>query len=74
MPWLSNGAVGYPSNATEQAAMELWLAQGGRAIDTAFSYHNQAQVGYALGNTSVPRSEIFLTTKVHTRYITRSSL
>eukprot|EP01047_Picozoa_sp_COSAG01_P083970 COSAG01_NODE_17815_length_1122_cov_1.169110_1_plen_97_part_10 len=64
MPWLSNGAVGYPGHTQEQAAIELWLSKGGRGVDTAWSYKNQAQVGYALGNSSVPRSEIFLTTKI----------
>ncbi len=64
MPWISNGAVGYPSNATETAAELLWLENGGRGLDTAWSYNNQAQVGAAIGHTTVKRSEIFLTTKI----------
>jgi 2,5-diketo-D-gluconate reductase B len=64
MPWLSNGAVGYPEHTQEQAAIETWLSKGGRGVDTAWSYKNQAQVGYALGNSSVPRAEVFLTTKI----------
>ena len=64
MPWLSNGAVGFPKNNTEQAAIELWLKQGGRGVDTAWSYHNQVQVGQAMRNSAVPRPDIFLTTKI----------
>ena len=57
-------AVGYPSNATETAAELLWLENGGRGLDTAWSYNNQAQVGAAMSRTAVKRSDIFLTTKV----------
>ena len=64
MPWLSNGAIGFPGHAFEQAGLEAWLEAGGRGVDTAQCYENQAQVGYALGNTSVPRAEIFLTSKI----------
>ena len=64
MPWLSNGAIGFPGHTFEQAGLEAWLEAGGRGVDTAQCYENQAQVGYALGNTSVPRSEIFLTSKI----------
>ena len=64
MPWISNGAVGYPKHDQEQAAMQLWLTTGGLGLDTAWSYKNQAQVGYAMGNTTIPRSKIFLTTKI----------
>ena len=67
LPWISNGAVGYPSNATETAAEMLWLKNGGRGLDTAWSYHNQMQVGAAISRTTVKRSDIFLTTKVRNR-------
>ena len=69
LPWISNGAVGYPSNSTETAAEMLWLKNGGRGLDTAWSYQNQMQVGAAISRTTVQRSDIFLTTKVSNRML-----
>lgn len=40
------------------------LEAGYRNIDTAQSYFNEEQVGEALKETSIPREDIFLTTKV----------
>lgn len=40
------------------------LRHGFRHVDTAQIYGNEAAVGAAIGNSGVPRSEIFLTTKV----------
>lgn len=37
---------------------------GGRRIDSADSYFNQASVGQAMRESGVARSDIFLTTKV----------
>jgi len=45
-------------------AVGQWLELGGRHIDTAFNYGTQPDVGMALSKTTVPRSEIFLTTKI----------
>jgi hypothetical protein len=69
LPWISNGAVGFPKHDQEQAAIELWLSDkvGGRGVDTAWCYRNQEQVGYAVGNATehgADRAEIFITTKV----------
>ena len=44
--------------------MEQWLRLGGRHMDTAFDYGTQPDVGCALNNSSVQRSEIFITTKI----------
>ena len=43
-----------------------WLAAGGRGIDTAYDYGDaqQQEIGVAIRNSGVPRSEIFVTTKV----------
>lgn len=40
------------------------LKAGYRLIDTAQSYFNEEEVGSAIKKSSVPREEIFLTTKV----------
>ncbi|WP_414157019.1 2,5-didehydrogluconate reductase DkgB [Pseudomonas sp. BNK-15] len=40
------------------------LALGYRAIDTAQIYKNEADVGQAIAESGVPRSELFITTKI----------
>jgi 2,5-diketo-D-gluconate reductase B len=40
------------------------LALGYRAIDTAQIYKNEAEVGQAIAESGVPRSELFITTKI----------
>lgn len=46
--------------------VKLALQAGFRHIDTAQMYQNEAEVGQGLIESGVPRSEIFLTTKVST--------
>lgn len=41
------------------------LNNGGRLIDTAYMYHNEQAVGKAIRQSSVPREEIFVTTKLY---------
>lgn len=41
------------------------LENGGRLIDTAFIYGNEASVGRAIRESDVPREEIFVTTKLY---------
>lgn len=41
------------------------LQAGGRLIDTAYMYHNEAAVGQAVRESGVPREEIFVTTKLY---------
>ena len=48
--------------ATEMVARAL--AEGWRHVDTARMYGNEAEVGAGLRAASVPRSEVFLTTKI----------
>ncbi|QXI49696.1 MULTISPECIES: 2,5-didehydrogluconate reductase DkgB [Pseudomonas] len=43
-----------------KSALEL----GYRVIDTAQIYNNEADVGQAIGESGVPRSELFITTKI----------
>ena len=41
------------------------LKAGGRLIDTAYMYHNEAAVGRAVRDSGVPREEIFVITKLY---------
>lgn len=41
------------------------LQAGGRLIDTAYMYHNEAAVGQGIRESGVPREEIFVTTKLY---------
>ena len=41
------------------------LKSGVRKIDTAYMYHNEAEVGEAVRNSGIPREEIFVTTKLY---------
>lgn len=41
------------------------LDAGGRLIDTAYMYHNEASVGRAVRESGIPREEIFVITKLY---------
>lgn len=41
------------------------LEAGGRLIDTAYMYHNEAAVGRAIRDSDVPREEIFVIAKLY---------
>ena len=41
------------------------LESGGRLIDTAYMYHNEAAVGRAIRDSDVPREDIFVITKLY---------
>lgn len=64
MPVLGLGLFQIPEPAQAQQTVENALALGYRLIDTASAYYNEAAVGRAIKNSSVPRSEIFVTTKL----------
>lgn len=67
LPWISNGAYDLHHTTPNQTeAMLLWLSLGGRGLDTAFSYGvtDQTATGAAVRQTSVPRDQVFLTTKI----------
>ncbi|KAB5594244.1 Aldo/keto reductase [Ceratobasidium theobromae] len=49
-------------------AVEHALKSGYRHIDCAFAYGNEAQVGEGIKKSGVPRSEIFITSKVWSTY------
>lgn len=51
-------------HAEAEAAVSTALATGYRLIDTASLYRNEKEVGNAVRNSGIPRSDIFITTKV----------
>uniref|UniRef100_A0A7S1SCS2 NADP-dependent oxidoreductase domain-containing protein n=1 Tax=Alexandrium catenella TaxID=2925 RepID=A0A7S1SCS2_ALECA len=65
MPMLAFGtAKSSLTSCSAQQGVEQWLQLGGRHIDTADTYGTQPDVGRALHASGVPRSEVFITTKV----------
>ncbi len=47
-------------------SVEMALKLGYRHIDTAQIYGNEAEVGQAIADSAIPRSELFITTKIWT--------
>lgn len=46
------------------ASVKTALELGYRAVDTAQIYDNEAAVGQAIAESGVPRSELYITTKI----------
>jgi 2,5-diketo-D-gluconate reductase A len=63
IPQLGFGVFQVPPEHTQKVVEEA-LAAGYRHIDTAAVYGNEEGVGAAIAATGVPRSEIFVTTKL----------
>jgi 2,5-diketo-D-gluconate reductase A len=63
MPVLGFGVYQIPAEQTEQAVTEA-LAAGYRSLDTAAAYQNEEAVGRAIVGSGIPRSEVFVTTKL----------
>ncbi|MFB9308685.1 2,5-diketo-D-gluconate reductase A [Agromyces hippuratus] len=63
MPQLGFGVYQVPDDETT-AAVTAALDAGYRSIDTAAIYGNESGVGRAIAASSVPRDELFITTKV----------
>lgn len=63
MPILGFGVYQIPQADTEKAVSEA-LEVGYRHIDTAAIYGNEEGVGLAIEKSGIPRSDIFLTTKL----------
>lgn len=55
-------------------SVTMGLELGYRLIDTAQIYGNEAEVGQAIVQSGVPRSDLFLTTKIWTDNLGRNSL
>ncbi len=64
MPWLGLGVWKVSEEGQAEQAVLHALDAGYRSIDTAAIYQNEEGVGAALAKTSVPREDIFVTTKI----------
>jgi diketogulonate reductase-like aldo/keto reductase len=64
MPWFGLGVFRANEGREVRNAVSWALDAGYRSIDTASIYDNETGVGKALRASSVPREEIFVTTKV----------
>lgn len=63
MPAIGFGVYQIPREQTEQAVTDA-IEVGYRMIDTAASYFNEREVGNAIRRCGVPRSQLFVTTKL----------
>ena len=63
MPILGFGVYQIPKEDTKRCVLDA-IKVGFRSIDTAQSYFNEAEVGEAIEECEIPRSELFITTKV----------
>ncbi|CAG8511466.1 2648_t:CDS:2 [Ambispora leptoticha] len=64
IPLLGLGVYQAPPGVTTERAISWALKAGYRHIDTAALYGNEADVGIAIASSGIPRSEIFVTTKI----------
>jgi len=63
MPVLSIGTGGLETSAAE-TIVSNWLEIGGRGIDTALVYRDQASVANAINKSGLARKDLFITTKI----------
>ncbi len=64
MPYLGLGTFGPERGEQVEHAVRWALDCGYRLIDTAAAYRNEREVGLAMAASGIPRSELFVTTKV----------
>lgn len=64
MPLLGLGVYAPKHNDEVRQAVEWALEAGCRLIDTAAAYGNEREVAEAVRSSGIPRSDIFITTKV----------
>ncbi|CAG8526155.1 13388_t:CDS:2 [Ambispora gerdemannii] len=64
IPWLGLGVYQAEPGVTTEKAVSWALKAGYRHIDTAALYGNEEDVGKAIALSGIPRSEIFVTTKI----------
>lgn len=64
MPTLGFGVFQIPDADAAEAAVTAALQAGYRLIDTATAYHNEAAVGASIAKSSIPRADLFVTSKL----------
>jgi methylglyoxal/glyoxal reductase len=64
MPWLGLGVFKVEDGSEVVNSVKTALEVGYRSIDTAAIYGNEEGVGKAIAESTVPREELFITTKV----------
>lgn len=64
MPIVGLGTYSLSDQQCYESVLSL-LEAGGRLIDTAYMYGNERAVGRAIRDSNVPRSEIFVITKIY---------
>ena len=64
MPILGLGTYSLLDDTCVNSVVAL-LQNGGRLIDTAYMYHNEAAVGEGIRKSGVPREDIFIETKLY---------
>lgn len=64
MPWLGLGVFRASEGGEVENAIAAAFKAGYRSIDTAAVYENERGVGNAIAKSSIPREEIFLTSKI----------
>lgn len=64
MPLVALGTFRTNDSTTYDAVLHA-LQSGYRHIDTATRYRNEAQVGQAIADSQIPRSDLFIATKVY---------
>jgi len=64
MPKVGFGTWQIPNGPEAYQSVSLALKHGYRHIDTAAAYRNEESVGQAIRDSKIPRSEVFVTTKL----------
>ncbi len=64
IPAMGFGTFQIPSDGSTYWAVKEALAVGYRHIDTATAYFNEAEVGQAIRDSGIDRSEIWVTSKL----------
>lgn len=64
MPWFGLGVFKMKEGEEAVSSVKAAIEAGYRSIDTAAIYGNEEGVGQAIKEASVPREELFITTKV----------
>ncbi len=64
MPVLGLGVYQIPSGRATEEAVKFALKIGYRHVDTAKLYGNEESVGKAIGESGLPRDQVFVTTKL----------